>query len=103
MHTDHSHLAHSVSHPLSQAHMSLIHHPSQHNLVTLQLCRGCSHLPTQCTRWLPPCRPALHVTAPSDSGSWACVGVAGRWREGSSSVGNLRTWLWSALPHAACT
>ena len=32
---------------------------------------------TQCTRWLPPCRPALHVKALSDSGSWACVGVAG--------------------------
>jgi hypothetical protein len=50
---------------------------------------------TQCTRWLLPCRPALHVTAPSSPGSWVCVGVAGRWRDGSSSVGN--TWLRSAL------
>ena len=78
------------------------HSTGQHNVSTLQLRRGCSHLPTQCTRWLPPCRPALHVTAPVSSASWACVGVAGRWREGSSSsVGN--TWLRRALPHAAGT
>ena len=45
MHTLHSHLAHSFPHSLSQHTRPSSTTTSQHSLGTLQLRRGCSHLP----------------------------------------------------------
>ena len=76
---------------------------AQSNCLSLHRTPLCCHLPAHVRAHTPPapprvqppphpvhavdvggCRPSLHVTALS--GSWACVGVARRWREGSRSV-----------------
>ena len=74
------------------------HSTGQHHVSTLQLRRGCSHLPTQCTPWLRPPSAARDSTQQQ----WqrqlgVCVRLAGRWPEGSSSTPHLA--VKRSLPH----